>query len=657
MTKMKQRYLTKSRFKLGLECSTKLYYTGKDAEYANNKTEDPFLKALAEGGFQVEELARMEYPEGILIEGEHWDYQGALDQTSALLEQENVVIFEAAFAVDDLFIRTDILVKRGNHIELIEVKAKSFDPDNPYTFVGKRGGIDKTWQPYLFDVAFQHFVIQKSHPDWTISSYLYLADKSKKAQVDGMNQLFRISRTKQNRTGIIKLVQTKAELGESVLTKVNIDEYVSKIQNNDPKFKADLDFEESITQYATNYKADQRMWPSYKLSVCKKCEFKTELTTSGLKSGFHECWSTKLGCSQQALSQPNIMQVWNLRGDKLLNDHGAFFLRDVTEGIFQVEDKAGVMSSSERQWVQIEKNNALDESPYVLKEELRAEMNKWEFPLHMIDFETTRVAIPFHAGLRPYEQVAFQFSHHMIHSNGTIDHASEYLHVEKGQFPNFEFVRALRLRLGKEGTIFKYSPHENSVLNAIHVQLNESNEPDRFELMVFIEEITNLKNEKGTIIRQGDRDMVDLCDVYKKYVYLPQTGGSNSIKEVLPAMIQTSAFIQEKYAKPIGSINLTSTNFDASHVWLQQENGVFQNPYKLLPPLFKDWSNDQLDELLSDVEDLNNGGAALTAFGFLQYTDMSEAERHELQTGLLRYCELDTLAMVMLWEGFREMVK
>jgi hypothetical protein len=35
---------------------------------------------------------------------------------------------------------------------------------------------------------------------------------------------------------------------------------------------------------------------------------------------------------------------------------------------------------------------------------------------------------------------------------------------------------------------------------------------------------------------------------------------------------------------------------------------------------------------------------------------MSEAERQELQTGLLRYCELDTLAMVMLWEGFRELV-
>ena len=49
----KYRYLTKSRFKLATECPTKLYYTGKK-EYLNQKYEDSFLLALAEGGFQVE---------------------------------------------------------------------------------------------------------------------------------------------------------------------------------------------------------------------------------------------------------------------------------------------------------------------------------------------------------------------------------------------------------------------------------------------------------------------------------------------------------------------------------------------------------------------------------------------------------------------------
>jgi hypothetical protein len=31
-------------------------------EYPNNKCDDPFMQALASGGFQVEELARLHHP-------------------------------------------------------------------------------------------------------------------------------------------------------------------------------------------------------------------------------------------------------------------------------------------------------------------------------------------------------------------------------------------------------------------------------------------------------------------------------------------------------------------------------------------------------------------------------------------------------------------
>ena len=51
---------------------------------------------------------------------------------------------------------------------------------------------------------------------------------------------------------------------------------------------------------------------------------------------------------------------------------------------------------------------------YLDVEGLQKEMKDWKFPLHMIDFETTAVALPFYKGLRPYEQVAFQFSDHII---------------------------------------------------------------------------------------------------------------------------------------------------------------------------------------------------------------------------------------------------
>ena len=61
------RYLTKSRFKLALECETKLFYTHKE-EYCDQKVDDSFLEALAEGGFQVGELAKCYYLSGVMID-------------------------------------------------------------------------------------------------------------------------------------------------------------------------------------------------------------------------------------------------------------------------------------------------------------------------------------------------------------------------------------------------------------------------------------------------------------------------------------------------------------------------------------------------------------------------------------------------------------
>lgn len=51
-----------------------------------------------------------------------------------------------------------------------------------------------------------------------------------------------------------------------------------------------------------------------------------------------------------------------------------------------------------------------------------------------------------------------------------------------------------------------------------------------------------------------------------------------------------------------------------------------------------------------------DGGAALTAYGKLQYQDMSEKERETLSQGLLKCCELDTLAMIMIYEHLSEIV-
>ena len=62
------RYLTKSRFRLATECPTKLFYTGKQDIYPDKAIENTFLAALAEGGFQVGELAKAYFPTGHTIQ-------------------------------------------------------------------------------------------------------------------------------------------------------------------------------------------------------------------------------------------------------------------------------------------------------------------------------------------------------------------------------------------------------------------------------------------------------------------------------------------------------------------------------------------------------------------------------------------------------------
>jgi hypothetical protein len=96
-----------------------------------------------------------------------------------------------------------------------------------------------------------------------------------------------------------------------------------------------------------------------------------------------------------------------------------------------------------------------------------------------------------------------------------------------------------------------------------------------------------------------------------------------------------------------------SLNFDR-HVWIDPK---FNNdPYETLPRLFDEYDNEKLDRLLFGFDELAEGGAAMTAYNYLQFSEIPYEQREILRDGLLRYCELDTMAMVMLIEGWQERV-
>ena len=649
--------LTKSRFKLGLECPNKLYFTNNE-QYANQKSEDPFMQALAHGGFQVEELARLQYPNGIFIDTENYEYEKAVALTNEALEREYVIIYEAAFMVDGYFIRTDILEKRGDIIHLIEVKAKSFDPNKPNEFFGEKGGIEKKWKPYLFDLAFQKKVAQMAFPNFDFKAFLLLADKSKSASIDGLNQMFRIPKGFKKRTDIKRLINSMNEVGNSVLTVVDMDSAVNDILADKHLYhkKTDLGFEKAMQTFRDAYQNHEYYnWPT-KFSICKKCEFRCtdEDKDKGKKSGFEYCFKTQLKWNDDDFKKPNAFEIWDYRSENLLQNN-LMFLEQINQDDIKYNDEAGKISRTERQWIQIEKSRSNDDSIYVLKEELKEEMAQWKFPLHFIDFETSTVALPFTKGRKPYEQVAFQFSHHIYYENGKIEHKDQFIDGVPGEFPNFKFIRALKQALSEDdGTIFRFATHENSILNSISKQLMESIENDKEELISFIRTITK-STKNSTEQWEGERNMVDLNEIVKLYYYNPATKGSNSIKAVLPAILKSSEFLRNKYSKTIGEIGLSSLNFKESHIWLDLENEK-PDPYKSLPKLFEEWSEEDLEKTLSEMDGIADGGAALTAYSKLQFTDMEDREREELIDKLLRYCELDTLAMVMLYEHFVEII-
>ena len=222
--------------------------------------------------------------------------------------------------------------------------------------------------------------------------------------------------------------------------------------------------------------------------------------------------------------------------------------------------------------------------------------------LHRLrDYPGGHTLQPGHA---PYESIAFQFSHHRVNEEGRIAHAGQYLHGERGAFPSFEFLRALKEDLeGDEGTIFRYADHENTYLNIIYSQLQEADPeevPDRDEFLSWITTVARPTKGNTDAWVAGKRSMVDLLDLVKRYFYHPATGGSNSLK-------------------------------------------------KVLPPIFDDAGDSELEHLISEPK-LADGAAAMIAYARMQFSEMGEEERRATEQALLKYCELDTLAMVMLWE-------
>ena len=135
-----------------------------------------------------------------------------------------------------------------------------------------------------------------------------------------------------------------------------------------------------------------------------------------------------------------------------------------------------------------------------------------EFPLCFPDFETINLAVPRHAGTRPYQIIPFQWSIHVMHEDGSLDHY-EYLHDEDSD-PRVFLTESLIQNLGQSGTIVHYTSFESSILRKLLEDLPEY----------------------GAAIASILGRLWDLHKVISQHYYHPNFYGSYSIKSVLPIL-------------------------------------------------------------------------------------------------------------------------
>lgn len=593
-------FLTKNDFIAARACQTKLYY--KKLGYPSLSDDDPYLEFLADGGYMVETMAKLLFPDGREL-GHRVEPERAFAEVQSALEAGNGTFFETTIIHENLLVRVDILRREGDTLHVIEVKSSSFDSnvDGSNPFRGKKGGILSDWREHLEDVTFQTVVLHRAFPRFKIIPSLCLVDKARTATENVTFDKFRLRRPNGSeswRPQVEYIGDVSHLQAEHVLSFLNVTSEVAELE---AQVIAAADKLATTLRPAPILRIDPEIGQK-----CKGCEYRLS-EEDGRPNGFCECWGTL------ANAKPHVLDIYrvDLLGGKNrdvvaeMATAGKAHLNDIPHTSLQ-----GAVAS--RQRMQLEGTRSNQE---IISETLPRILASHCYPLHFIDFECSRIAIPYYTGMHPYELAAFQWSVETIRTAGAqVDHA-EWLNTDE-VFPNFEFARRLRDQIGDEGTVYIWSHFELDVLREIRRQIQNSGENDP-DLAAWLDQMAAPQNPR----------IVDLYALAKDHYFQQAMKGSLSIKYVLRAAWERNSTLREN--------SLFST-----YVKLDEHGNLF-DPYAALPPL----------PIGEKEEVIREGTGAMRLYQEMMF-GMAKADtalRQSYRTLLLQYCELDTKAMVFIW--------
>jgi hypothetical protein len=278
-------------------------------------------------------------------------------------------------------------------------------------------------------------------------------------------------------------------------------QYVHKgnVDVNELFFPTDITEEVAETEKGINERIENMfkiISAKKKPQIClgKHCKSPYECS---LKS---QCWSV--------LPKGNVFDLYR-GGVKSHNlyDQGVILIKDVPESTKLTDIQ------------KIQRDCAIDGKPHINEKEIKKFLDGLKYPLYYLDFETINPAIPKFDGMKPYQQIPFQYSLHIQkEKGGKCEHIS-FL-ADGIDDPRPKFLQSLKDNLGSKGDIIVY---------------NQS-----FEISRIQEGIEAFPEFKKWGLKIIDR-VKDLLIPFRTFCYYhPDQCGSASIKKVLPVLSKLS---------------------------------------------------------------------------------------------------------------------
>ena len=224
-----------------------------------------------------------------------------------------------------------------------------------------------------------------------------------------------------------------------------------------------------------------------------------------LKSKLQRC--PTFGYLNPDIPEYSVFDIARMQGKKL-----ALLVDDEIYNVHEVPDDIKLSTIQRNQVIA-----AKTKQPIVDQAAIAGMLEELEFPLYFLDYEAIATALPLYGGIKPYQQVPFQYSLHVLPDPGAKLEHHQFLDQLGKDSPIEQLLKSLAAVAGDNGSVIVW-----------HKSFEISRNTEMAKIFPAYSDLLKSLNDR----------VFDLKDIFAKQHYVHHGfGGSNSIKTVLPVLV------------------------------------------------------------------------------------------------------------------------